>query len=269
MTTLASLILFYLGATLGSFLSVVIYRIHNNEKGILFGRSHCPHCKRLLVGMDLIPIASYIMLKGRCRHCQEKISPNYIVIELFTGVVMGALYLRFPFLEFAVTQNIGLDNPLLFDYIRNALMGLILTAIFFYDLLYREIPDFFTYAGIIIALTGNLIAETPLPREFIPGAALGALFFEVQLLLSRGKWIGSGDVILGMLMGTLLGWKLLILSLFIAYLLGSLLSIWLLVAKKVGKSTKIPFAPFLVTGTILSVLFGSEVLDWYLGIFLV
>lgn len=270
MTSLISLAVFYIGAALGSFLSVVIYRIHKNESGIILGRSHCTKCKQLLIGMDLMPIASYLMLSGKCRYCKEKISPHYLTIELLTGIVLAALYVKFPFIELATQiPSAEIQWTYLIEFIRFGLASLILIAIFFYDFLYQEIPDIFTYAGIAVALLGNIITGSLSPTLYIPGAALGALFFEVQLLISRGKWIGSGDVILGILMGILLGWQALIVALFIAYFLGSAVSLYLLALKKVDRKSKIPFAPFLVTGTIMTLLFGKGIIDWYLGALIV
>ena len=270
MNIFASLIIFYIGTALGSFISVVIYRIKHEKSGILFGRSHCTNCNKSLAAIDLLPIVSYISLNGKCRYCGSEIAPSYIFMEIFTGIIMALLYLHVPFLDFS--QNVSLPGimlPVFFQFMQLALVFLVLVGIFFYDLLYQEIPDIFTYVGIMLALLGNIIFSGVPPEEYIPGAAFGAFFFGIQLLVSKGKWVGSGDVILGLLMGILLGWKQLLLSLFIAYLLGSIVALWLLMTKKVEKNSKIPFAPFLVIGTILSVLFGSEMINWYFRILLV
>ncbi len=260
-------ILFYLGAGLGSFLSVVIYRTRHEIAGIFLGRSQCTHCKKPLVAIDLLPIISYVGLQGRCRYCKNKISPLYVWIEIISGLVCTLLYFKYPFLNVELSTILPIINgPLFLEFIRYELISLSLIAIFFYDLLYQEIPDIFTYTGIVLALIGNLISGNPLPQNYITGAAFGAIFFEIQILVSRGKWVGTGDVILGLLMGIVLGWEKLILALFLAYLIGAIFSIGLLIAKKASAGSKIPFAPFLVTGTILSVLFGSQLIDWYIKI---
>lgn len=269
MNIFIGVILFYLGAGLGSFLSVVIYRTRHEVSGIFLGRSQCTHCKKNLMAIDLIPIVSYIGLGGRCRYCKAKISPLYIWIEIISGLVCTLLYFKFPFLNAELSTILPMvDTSLLFDFVRYELISISLIAIFFYDLLYQEIPDIFTYTGILIALVGNLISGNPLPQNYITGAALGALFFEVQLLISKGRWVGTGDVILGLLMGIVLGWEKLIVGLFVAYFIGAIFSIGLLVTKKASGGSKIPFAPFLVTGTILSVLFGSQMIDWYIKVLL-
>lgn len=270
MNILIGLVLFYFGAALGSFLSVVIYRTRHEIAGIFFGRSQCPHCKKNLIAIDLIPVASYLALGGKCRYCKAKISPSYISMELISGLVCMLMYLKFPFLSFEFSSVFPSFSPIvLIEFIKYELVSLSLLAILFYDLLYQEIPDVFSYIGIGVALIGNLVTGEPIAQEYITGAAFGALFFEIQFLISKGKWVGAGDVILGLFMGIILGWKLLIVALFIAYILGTIFSVGLLVSKKVSLKSKIPFAPFLVTGTILSVLFGSQIIDWYLRLILI
>ncbi len=264
-----AVILFYIGAGLGSFLSVVIYRTRHEIAGIFLGRSQCSHCHKNIMAIDLIPIISYVGLQGKCRYCKEKISPMYVWIEIISGLICMLIYFKFPFMgrEFsAIVPTI--DSSIFFNFIRYEAVSLTLIAIFFYDLLYQEIPDIFTYVGILLALIGNMVSGNPLPQNYITGAACGAIFFELQLLISRGRWVGTGDVILGLLMGIILGWEKLIVALFIAYLMGAVFSIGLLITKKASIGSKIPFAPFLVTGTILSVLFGSQMIDWYLRVLL-
>lgn len=270
MNILLTLVIFYIGAALGSFLSVVVHRTRHNMPGILVGRSLCPHCKHQLNALDLAPIFSYLFLSGRCRYCQTKITPHYLFLEIVTGLVLAALYLKFPFTIFTLTAPYTIfDATLFWEFLRYALISLTLLAIFFYDLFYQEIPDVFSLTGIMFALLGNIALTSPSPIEFVIGAAAGGAFFLLQLLISRGSWVGMGDVILGIFMGTILGWKLLIVALFLSYISGTIISLWLLAANKATRKTKIPFAPFLVTGTILAILFGNQILNWYLGSILI
>lgn len=266
MNIFITILAFYAGSCIGSFLSVVIHRIRSNKPGIILGRSACPSCSKPLLTLDLIPIVSYIALQGRCRYCQKAISPHYFFIEILTGITFAAIYLNFPFITFG-SQVPYTEFHLAFaqEFIKYGLLSVTLLAIFFYDLLYKEIPDIFSYVGIAIAVIGNIFTGTPTLYEFAIGGAVGALFFLTQLVISKGTWVGSGDVILGMLMGITLGWKHLIIALFISYLIGTIISIWLLAAKKATRKTQIPFAPFLVTGTILTILFGDTLLNWYLS----
>lgn len=258
--------IFYIGAALGSFLSVLVHRTRHQLPGILLGRSSCPNCKHSLVAVDLLPIVSYIVQWGRCRYCKKRIMPHYLFLEITTGMVLAALYLKFPFFIYILAAPYASFDPaLLWEFLRYALISLTLLAIFFYDLLYREIPDIFSLTGIMFALLGNIALTAPSFTDFTIGAAAGGLFFGIQLLISRGAWVGSGDIILGIFMGTILGWKLLLVALFFSYIIGTIISLWLLATKRATRKTKIPFAPFLVTGTILAILFGNQLLDWYMN----
>lgn len=267
MIILATLVVFFFGTAMGSFLSVIIHRTHANLPGIFFGNSMCPHCKHQLAFFDLIPVLSFLFLKGTCRYCHKKIARHYIGIELITGITLAALYLRFPFLSFSGDPVLArFDFPILFEFLRAIFISLTLLSIFFYDLLYQEIPDVFSFVVMLLALIFNLVLGTPTIQEFILGSAAGAIFFQLQIYVSKGKWVGTGDVLVGTAMGLILGWQLLIVALFISYLCGALISTSLMIAKKANLKTKIPFAPFLVTGTILTMLFGNQLLQWYLGL---
>ncbi len=266
MNIFLALIIFYAGAALGSFISVVVYRTKHKLPGIFVGRSACPHCKQQLAVVDLLPIVSYLTLGGRCRYCKESLAPHYLLLEIVTGLVMAALYLKFPFVLYTMTAPYTLfDATLLWEFLRYGLVSLVLLGIFFFDLMYQEIPDSFSLTGIVLALLGNIALTSPSILDLTIGAAAGGLFFYLQLLVSRGTWVGTGDIILGILMGTLLGWKLLLIALFLSYIIGAVVSLWLLAAKKATRKTKIPFAPFLVTGTILTILFGQQLLNWYMS----
>ena len=139
-------------------------------------------------------------------------------------------------------------------------------AIFFYDLKYKEIPDKFSLPAIGIAIAGALIFKTPtLTSMLIGGLAIGG-FFLAQFVLSKGKWIGGGDIRLGALIGLLLGWQLGLVAMIAAYILGSLVSISLLATKKATRKTSIPFGPFLVAGTVIAIFHGQAILGWFMNL---
>jgi prepilin signal peptidase PulO-like enzyme (type II secretory pathway) len=140
-----------------------------------------------------------------------------------------------------------------------------LTAIFFYDLLYKEIPDRFSIPAIAIAIAGGLLLGLTPPLSMLIGGVGIFAFFALQLVISKGKWIGGGDLRLGALMGILLGWKLGLIALIAAYLFGSIVSIILLLKKKATRKSAIAFGPFLVIGIILAIFYGNQILEWYLG----
>lgn len=139
----------------------------------------------------------------------------------------------------------------------------IIIAIAWYDGLFQEIPDIFSIVGILVALTGNLLIWKIQIGEMGIGALIGFLFFEIQWLLSKGKWIGEGDIFLGILMGIFLGWKSLLVALFFAYMTGAMIGLTLLLQKKAHAKTAIPFGPFLMAGTIFAMFFGDNIVHWY------
>jgi len=251
---LNSLVLFLLGTMIGSFLSVVISRIHRQKKGIFFGRSECPSCSSKLCFGDLIPILSYIVNKGRCKHCKKPIGAWYILLELFTGIMLVLLYLKFPFTD--------LNTSIIYIYF--GVISIFLTGILFYDLKFMEIPEVFTYPAIFLIFIYTLITNPAGISEMVIGGAVAALFFGAQVWISKEKWLGAGDTQVGILIGMLLGWKILLVCLLISYLSGSLISMTLLIGGKVTGKTQIPFAPFLVFGTFICIFFGNYILDLYL-----
>ena len=148
--------------------------------------------------------------------------------------------------------------------------ALILVFIFFYDLLYMEVPDQILLPAIVIAGLGLFYPGMMIgPKEALIGAGGLALFFLLQILISGGKWLGGGDLRIGIFMGLILGWKLVLLATFLAYLLGSIISIGLLIFGKVTRKTMVPFGPFLVLGTFIALFYGNTIISWYLNFVLV
>ncbi|MBI4235248.1 prepilin peptidase [Candidatus Peregrinibacteria bacterium] len=253
---------FFFGAIIGSFLSVVVYRTHKKQKIGFKSRSICPYCKQKLKARYLVPFFSYLLLGGKCGYCKTKISPNYFLIELFTATIFLLSFMKWTFIEIKPELNFHLDPLLLFLFHITVFSFLI--AIFFYDLTYKLIPDRFSLPAIVIALIGSLLLKTMPPLEILLGGFGIFLFFAAQFYFSNGKWIGGGDLRLGAIIGFLLGWKLGIVALLLAYVLGSLFSIPLLLTKKINRKTQIAFGPFLITGTFISVFLGEKILNFYL-----
>lgn len=275
MTIIIAALVFILGTAIGSFLSVTIYRLHENEKGIISGRSFCPACKKPLKWRHLVPIFSFLFLRGKCAYCDKKISPHYFILELLTGLAFLA---AFFYWNFVVTIP-STVNPSIFNYEINwqifevfvfyLIEFSLLVGIFFYDLMYKEIPDRFSLTAIVIAIAGGLLLKTISPLNMLIGGVSIFAFFALQFLLSKGKWIGGGDIRLGALIGVLLGWQLGLVALIIAYILGSIYSVILLIQKKITGKSAIPFGPFLVTGTFVAIFFGAQILYWYLNSFVI
>ncbi len=269
MTFLISLIVFILGAVIGSFISVIIYRIKHNKKGIIFSRSYCPHCQKKLKYHHLIPIFSFAFLRGKCAYCGEKISSHYLFLELFTAIVFVLTFLNWNFLVAipSVVDPRLIDYSIdwkIFEFFTFYLIEIsILIGIFFYDLMYKEIPDRLSLTGIGVAIAAGLVLGTPSALDMLLGGIAICAFFFLQFLISKGKWIGGGDLRLGALMGVLLGLKMGILALILSYLIGTLFTLPLLITKKLNRKSAIPFGPFLVTATLITLFIGEEILNWY------
>lgn len=255
-----SVIIFVLGASLGSFLSVVIPRLKHGEKGIIQGRSKCPNCKTRLSISELIPLISFLCLLGKCKTCKKPISRIYPAIELATGVMFLIVFWKWYHTDF--TSEKELFQSLLWLTLQ-MIYALVLIVTFFYDLLYMEIPDTILIPAILLALTATIIPGSPHLIDALLGALIPLTFFGLQIAVSRGQWMGGGDLRIGAFMGLILGWKLVILALVISYIAGSLIALALMAVKKGGLKTQIPFAPFLVTGTFISMLEGEKILEWY------
>ena len=244
-------LLFILGLLLGSFLSVLIHRLHTGEKGIVFGASLCPNCNKKLGPLELIPLLSYVLQKGKCKKCKKHIAWHYPVLELSTGLL------------FVVMGLIGLAPlPLFLAY------SLIFVFIFFYDFLYQEIPDIVMIPAIILAVLGTLAPETVTILDGLYGALAIVIFFLLQIVISRGKWLGGGDLRIGAFMGFVLGFQATIAAVFFSYLIGAVISVGLLITGKATRKSMIAFGPFLILGTLVTLFYGHQVLDWYLNLIL-
>ena len=240
------LIFFILGLIVGSFLNAVIYRLHK-KTGFVKGRSKCPKCNKTLTVWELIPILSFMIQKGRCRQCQKKISWQYPAVELACGLLFLASYLFF-----------GFEWRLLFTLIYVCF----LIILFVYDLKYYLIPDTVVLPAILIALVGEIILGVPFTKIAL-GGIIGLGFFLIQYLLSRGKWIGGGDLRLGLFIGIALGWPNILVALFIAYMIGALAAVFLMMSKKKSWKDQVPLGTFLTIACAITIFFGEVIMSWY------
>ena len=253
-----ALLIFIFGLAVGSFLNVVIARLHSHES-FLKGRSHCPHCRGQLAWHDNIPLLSFALLGGKCRRCQKRISWQYPAVELATGVLFVLTYVH----------NLPMAGEYFILNIRDWFFIAVLLVIFVYDLRWYLILDSITIPAIIIAFIGNLFLSASWRVDFLNLAlavVIGGGFFLLQFLVSRGKWIGGGDIRLGALMGALLGFPQVLVVLAFAYFSGAIVGIGLVAAGRKQFSARVPFGTFLSAGTIIALLYGEVILRWYLGI---
>ena len=241
LTTLA------VGACLGSFASVLIWRLHHEEKGIFAGRSRCPKCKNTLQAQNLFPIFSWIFQKGQCHHCKTEIPIRYPLIEIvFSGTFV--LFVN----QFWGTEFLA---PLL-------LIVFFCLVLFFYDLWLMEVDNRIAFPAILVAGVWAFFRELPI-QDYLIGGSAGLLFYAGQYYFSKGKWVGFGDLWLGLLMGLLLGWKFLFLGLLIAYLSGTCIALYLIVFKNYTRKSAVPMGAFLLPATLLMLYNGAEIWEWY------
>ncbi len=254
----------FFGLIVGSFLNVVIDRLPAGQS-IAYPPSHCPHCRHKLAYYDLVPLFSFFYLKGKCRYCRVKISRYYPLIETATG----ALFVLTTFIA-------GLDIYLLF-----IISSLII--VFFIDLKYGIIPFkiiilslaiitiryIFVYfecvmskgiaSSLLLAMTSA--CEVSVLNYFLSGVGVFVVFL-LLFLVTRGRGIGFGDVVFSLFMGYLLGFPKIVLGIYIAFLTGAIISLILVISrKKKFRGGIIPFGPFLVTGTVVSIFWGQIIID--------
>ena len=245
-------ILFIIGLSFGSFASVIIHRLHTKEGGWVTGRSKCPQCKHVLGARDLIPLFSYLINRCKCHYCKKKISSFYPLLELSMG---GGFLLT--------TWLIGFENPLLLIYYL--VITFVFVTISFYDILFQEIPDEISLPTIALAGLVGFFGHLHSWDSLLIGLMVPVLFFGILFVASNGRWLGGGDVRIGAIMGFVLGWPNILIGLFLAYLLGSIVSVVGLLTKKLSRKSAIPFGPFLFLGTYIAMFWGQDILGWYLG----
>jgi prepilin signal peptidase PulO-like enzyme (type II secretory pathway) len=248
-----NLFIFLFGLAIGSFLNCIIYRLEKKQS-FLKGRSYCPHCKHILSWQDLIPVFSFLILRGKCRYCGKRISFQYPLVELATALLFMAV----------LNYESGIMN---YEFLFLILNSSFLILIFVYDLKHYIIPDRIIYPAIIIAFLYNLILNSQFIIHNSISAFGAAGFFLFIVLVSRGKWMGVGDIKLAFLIGLLLGWPDILLVLFLAFLIGAIIGLGLIILKKKTIKSELPFGPFLITGIYLALFFGEKIISWYFGLF--
>jgi leader peptidase (prepilin peptidase)/N-methyltransferase len=234
------------GLALGSFLNVVIYRLPRRESLVRPG-SHCPACQSAIRWYDNVPVVSWLVLQGRCRDCGQRISPRYLVIESMTGAAFALAMWHF-----------GLDWPVLLAWFFLA----ILIAVAFIDYDHFIIPDKLVLPGAVIGLAGSVAIHPERWWVYLAAAGGSALFFLLLALLWPGGGMGMGDVKMALFMGAVLGTSVLV-GLFAAFLLGSVVGIYLIAAKKGSRKTKVPFGPFLSIGGAIGLFLGEAAVHAY------
>ena len=247
------ILIFILGLIVGSFSNVCIYRIPRNES-IIYSGSHCPKCGTTIRPMDNIPLLSYIILKGRCRNCGSRISIQYPVVELLTGLTYLIIYLTY-----------GLNiQSLIYIILSSALI-----IIAFIDLNKQIVPDVISLpgigAGLILSFFVPYISFIDSALGVAVGGGIILIIGLVGSVIFKKEAMGGGDVKLAAMVGAFLGWKYVILALFLGFFLGALAGIFLILSKIKSREDMIPFGPFIALGSLITILCGEKILSWYLG----
>lgn len=253
MINLLVLIFFISGLIIGSFLNVVILRF--NTARSLGGRSACMVCQNKLKWYELIPVFSFVALRGRCKSCKTKISFQYPLVEFISGVFFVLLFLKFRYVFYADLVIFS------YTYLYYAFMFSLLLVISVYDLKHKIIPDllsfifgFVSFVGLFFFTTSGFSPHVPSLLEFLSGG-LVALPFALFWLISMGRWMGLGDAKLAIGLGWLLGLSRAFSGVIVAFWSGAIVGVFLMfLSKKHGMKSEIPFAPFLVFGTFLAFL---------------
>ncbi|SNZ11383.1 leader peptidase (prepilin peptidase) / N-methyltransferase [Terribacillus aidingensis] len=235
-----------LGGVLGSFYNVVGMRVPQ-KKMFQSERSYCPNCKQQLKAYDLIPVISYITLGGKCRSCKQNISPLYPFTELATGLLFSCSY-----------YVIGLEWELVTAFVLVSMAAILFVTDMKFMLIPNKILLFFLPLFIILRVI------TPLDPWWnsIIGAVVAFVLLFLVILFSRGG-MGGGDLKLFVVLGVVLGWKGVLLTFFLASVIGAIISFMLLLTKVLKRKQAIPFGPYILLGALITYFHGEAMISWY------
>jgi leader peptidase (prepilin peptidase)/N-methyltransferase len=242
------------GLLVGSFLNVCIYRLPRG-KSVVFPPSACGSCQRPLRWFENIPVVSWLVLGGRCARCKARISAQYPIVELVTGVL------------FATTVALTPIGPLL---AARLVFGAALIALFAIDLEHQILPNAITLPGVVVGLAFALIAPPGWRASLIGAAAGGGVLYAIAAgyyYLRHEDGLGMGDVKMLAMIGAFLGWQLMLLTLVLASLSGALVGVALIVSQRGSMKYALPFGTFLAVGAVVAMLVGQPMVDWYLGFY--
>lgn len=265
-----------LGLCFGSFINALVWRVYKqsenshyktkkspNKYSITKGRSMCVECGHILSAKDLIPIFSWVYLRGKCRYCSKKISIQYPLVETITAILFVTSYIYWP------NEVVGLEIAIFGAWL---IMVVGLVSLVIYDLRWMLLPNIILFKLYIVALIYvflNVLFIGHFTQQLLDvliAIAIGGGLFYILFQISKGRWIGGGDVKLGFMLGAIcLTPANAFVMLFLASLLGVFSIVPGMITKKVNRNTRIPFGPFLILSTIIVVLFGNEVVNWYLS----
>lgn len=264
-TVVGGLFWFALGACVGSFLNVLVYRTERGENWVS-GRSHCDECGQKISWFDNIPLLSYALLRGRCRGCHQTISIAHPVVEALFGFLFMWWWLLGSFFFKLTEEPFTLIQPLFW-----LIVGAILIFILVEDLLSMYIPLWSVYALTLLALfyrVSLVVFGIMRVEDFLSvliATLCGAAFFYALHAGTRGKGMGLGDVYLAVPIILLVGWPRMLVWLFLSFCIGALVGLIMLALKKAQFGKRLPFGPFMVIATFLTLMMGDALFAWYLS----
>ena len=247
------LLLFVVGLSIGSFLNVVIYRLPRN-KSVIWPRSYCPSCEKVIPFYLNIPIVGYVILMGRCKYCGVRISPRYLIIELISGLTVVGFFTYFGFNLQALAAVV---------------LTLVLIPVFFIDFEHRIIPDVISIPGIAIGFGLSFVTAEPGWIGSLIGILLGGGgLLSLGLLgdyLFKKESLGGGDVKLAAMLGAFLGWEKVLFVFISSAVLGLIGAVIMMaLSKKMRETHQIPFGPFLAAAAVIALFFGDKLISLYL-----
>ena len=248
--------MFAIGLLVGSFLNVVILRM-NTGRSVVTGRSKCARCNRTLAWYELVPVLSFLVLRGKCRQCRIPISFQYPLVELLTAIVFVVSYTK-------IVIHGGFTTLAWVSFFFTLVVASLLLVMTVYDLRHKIIPDSIVYPFILLALASVVWKTFTVPQFSITGAIVDgvivALPFFLLWYLSKGRVMGFGDVKLALGIGWLVGLSIGFGSILLAFWIGAVVGLLLLgVTRKYGMKSEIPFAPFLVSGLFIASMWGITI----------
>ena len=279
------LLIIILGLAFGSFINAAVWRLHQQARAqkakskkqkdnssskllatnysVLKGRSMCPYCRHQLAVRDLVPVFSWLWLRAKCRYCRKPISLQYPLVEALTAGLFIWSYLAWDFS--------GSLSYLHFGTWLLLLTGLIALAL--YDLRWMTLPDrilrpLYIIASLNLGVGAIVNRSLGVIGSHLLAASLAGLFFFALHWLGRGRWLGGGDVKLAILMGLILGTGKATVAFFLGFNLAAGYSLLLIAARRLNRKDIISFGPFLIAATIIAQLYGQQLFNWYIDLFL-
>lgn len=241
-----------MGSVVGSFLNVVVDRATMGES--IMGRSYCDHCRAKLSSIDLVPIVSFATLGAKCRHCNKQLSWQYPIVETMTATLFALAF-------WVLVQGGGLSIVTLLFWLLLLSVSVVVAVV---DFKFQLIPTSFVYAASFVSLFYNyFVLPSPIFVDHILAAFGVAVFFLLIVLVTRGRGMGQGDIVLVFLIGMVLGIEATVAAMFIAFLTGAVISVMLILVGRKKFGNTVPFAPFLIFGFIFCLFWGKELLGWY------